>query len=156
MNQLPHLSDTFRQYHYIPEEIFDEILHDIELHREIQRGMPVNDKVMNRHSCMILGQNSHLQHRNMRAEDDLSRKLSDKRNKEKKELERQRNKSNRNKKVCANWECLSNVPMNNQWLKCPHRYCKKYVVVVKTACQVLKDTLTQESKKKKVDLIFIF
>lgn len=121
LGQLPYLADMFRQYHYIPEEIFDEVLEDLEQEIGVHQkeGKPLNDLVTNRQRCLILGQNSLMEHQSMRIEDQLSQKIRECTRKETK-------KSKKNRKICSNWECLSDIPMNDSsWLKCPHKSCRK-------------------------------
>jgi hypothetical protein len=124
LGQLPYLEDMFRQYHYILEEIFDEVLEDLEQEIGVHQkeGKPLNDLVTNRQHCLILGQNSLMEHQSMRIEDQLSQKIRECTRKETK-------KSKKNRKICSNWECLSDISMNDSsWLKMSSQIMPKIVL----------------------------
>jgi hypothetical protein len=121
LNLVPDLANIFNRYDYIPEEEFGEVLTDLESKFEVktkQNGLKLNDMVINRQRCLILKNNSLIEHEMMRKEDERSQKLVA----YLKRLESGKPKKKTQK--CSDWACLKQDPVNGKWIKCPVKYCR--------------------------------
>ncbi len=112
IDQLPHFHRKFEENFYLPEESFQILAerNGIDNSNET-KGKELNDLVTNRQRCMILGNNNHLLHQQMR---------EDERN------QQQPQKSNAPKCFACNSE-IPLVERKSKNMKCAVKKCRKRI-----------------------------
>jgi hypothetical protein len=131
-NQLPRLYQIFAENYYIPEESFS-ILHEIEGidNSPPRKGMDLNEMVLNRQRCLIIGSNELRNHQ-------LQRMTA--------EQEEGRPAKRRNVTKCTHCESAQ-LQAGVQWAKCKVKHCRKKFCGLEVCLQFLRSHQEEHEKR---------